>query len=930
MRVHPQALEMTCVASLKTCVPMKEFSSRRLAGQYAAITALVVGATLVRLPAEGILEGRAPYGLYFPIITLVAWFFGVGPTIFASVMSLAIAWYCFVPPQLVLRKAAAESASAIIFVMTAGALVALARVAAAARTSQAQLAAIVTHSDDAIVTKDLDGTIRTWNAGAQRIFGYAPQEIVGKPIWTLIPPDRRGEEEDILSRLRRGDRISHYETIRVSKTGNPLDVSLTISPLKNSSGRIVGVSKIARDISERRRAERALAEQREWFRVTLASIGDAVITSDRSGKVSFLNPVAERLTGYSLEQALGKPLGEVFRIVNESTREPIDSPAEKVLRSGAIIGLANHTALIAKDGAEYPIEDSAAPIVDDKGNTLGVVLVFHDVTDRRRTEDAIAEQREWLETTLESIGDAVIATDINSRIVFLNAVAEHLTGWGAGEAQGRDCGEVFRIVNENSRATVDSPVLRVLREGNVVGLANHTVLISRDGTEYPIDDSAAPIRGRDGRVIGVVIVFHDISERHRAEKERQQGERDREQLLQSERAARTEAERANRLKDDFVAAISHELRTPLNAILGWTQLLMNKPHDVASVARGLAVIERNTQLQAKLISDLLDLSRIMSGKLRLELQLIDLASVLDAALEAALPAAEAKRITLQRHVEDRSAKVAGDALRLQQVFTNLLTNAIKFTGEGGKVSVSLAHDDDGAHALVTVSDTGVGIKPEFMPYLFDRFRQADSSTTRRYGGLGLGLTIVKHLTELHGGSVSAHSEGQDRGATFTVRFPVGQSVRVGLPANDPPQRLRRTGAAEVRIDGIKVLVVEDDPDTREFVDRLLAEAGAHVIAVPSAAAAFDCLRRDRPDLLVSDIGLPDEDGYGLIQRIRQLPASEGGRIPAIAVTAFARTEDRRRALQSGFQSHVAKPVDPAELLASIASFAQMVRPDTIA
>jgi PAS domain S-box-containing protein len=908
---------------------MKGFSSLRPAGQYAAISALVVAATVVRLPAEGILAGRAPYGLYFPIITLVAWFFGVGPTLFASAISFAIAWYSFVPPQLVWRKPAAEDASALIFVLTAGALVGLARLASAARRSQAQLAAIVTHSDDAILTKDLDGTIRTWNAGAQRIFGYAPHEMIGKPIWMLIPPDRRAEEEDILNRLHRGERISHYETIRLSKTGAPLDVSLSISPLKDSSGRIVGASKIARDISERRRAERALAEQREWLRVTLASIGDAVITSDRSGNISFLNPVAARLTGYSSEEAVGKPLSEVFKIVNESTREPIDNPVDKVLRSGAILGLANHTALIAKDGSEYPIEDSAAPIVDDEGNTLGVVLVFHDVSERRRNEDAIAEQREWLATTLESIGDAVIATDINSRIVFLNAVAEHLTGWRAHEAKGRECAEVFHIVNESSRSTVDSPVLRVLREGNVVGLANHTALISRDGTEYPIDDSAAPIRGRDGRVIGVVLVFHDISERRRAEKERQQGERDREQLLQSERAARTEAERANRLKDDFVAAISHELRTPLNAILGWTQLLMNKPHDIASVERGLAVIERNTQLQAKLISDLLDLSRIVSGKLRLELQLIDLAQVVDAAIDAARPAAQAKRIALQRRVDDRSAKVAGDALRLQQVFTNLLTNAIKFTGEGGSVTVCLEIEDD-AHAVVTVTDTGVGINPEFMPYLFDRFRQADSSTTRRYGGLGLGLTIVKQLTELHGGSVSAHSDGRDRGATFAVRLPVGQSVRLDVPAHDTLHHSRKPGAAEVRIDGIKILVVEDDPDTREFVERLLAEAGAHVIAVASAAAAFDCLRRERPDLLVSDIGLPDEDGYALIHRIRGLPDAEGGRIPAIAVTAFARAEDRRRALQSGFQSHVAKPVDPAELLASIVSFAQMVRPSPAA
>jgi PAS domain S-box-containing protein len=768
----------------------------RFATPYGVATALVIVATLLRLPAERVLEGRAPYGLYFPVIVAVAWLFGVWPTVFASLLSLAAAWFFFLSPEFSLAAAnSGDRASVVLFLVTAGVLVALARWAARTRRALGQLAAIVRYSDDAIITKDLDGTIRTWNAGAQRIFGYRAEETAGKPIWMLIPPERRDEEEQILSRLRRGERVEHFETVRIAKNGERLEVSLTISPILDASGAVIGASKIARTIGERRRAERALAEQREWFRVTLSSIGDAVITTDRAGNVSFLNPMAERLTGYTSTEAIGQPLARVFNIVNERTREPVESPADEVLRTGTIIGMANHTSLIARDGTEHPIEDSAAPIVDDELKTIGVVLVFHDVSERRRAENA-----------------------------------------------------------------------------------------------------------------------------------RQEAERDRDQLLASERAARGDAERANRVKDDFVAALSHELRTPLNAILGWTQLLRRKSQDPATLERGLSVIERNTQLQAQLISDLLDISRIMSGKLRLESQAVELATVIDAAVEAARPMADGKRIVIRRNLDGRAAPVPGDPGRLQQVVSNLLTNAIKFSPEGSAVSVALVQED--SHATITVSDTGIGIKADFVPFLFERFRQADSSITRRYGGLGLGLPIVKQLTELHGGSVAAHSAGEGQGATFTVRLPLGVPRANATPAPDrAPDGPGRPSSTEVRIEGVRVLLVEDEPDTRDLMERLLAEAGCQVVAVASAAAAIDSLRTARPDILVSDIGLPDEDGYSLMKRVRQVPASDGGNIPAIAVTAFARAEDRLRALQSGFQAHVSKPVDPAALLASIASLAQTRRPE---
>jgi PAS domain S-box-containing protein len=787
-------------------------------------------------------------------------------------------------------------------------------------TDLAHLAAIVATSDDAIISKDLQGTIRSFNPAAERLFGYAAKEAIGRPVTILIPPDRQEEETDILARLCRGERIDHYESVRVTKTGASIEVSLTVSPIRDSSGKVVGASKIARDITERNRLIRALAAQQEWFRVTLGSIGDGILAADPQGRVTFLNPTAEKLTGWSAVEASGRPMEDVFHIVNETTRKVVENPAQKVLRSGAIIGLANHTVLISRDGTERPIADSAAPIHDESGRILGVVVAFRDASEERRAEQAIAEQREWFETTLRSIGDGVIAVDVRGVIAFMNPIAEHLTGWEFESARGRRCEEVFRIVHDPSRRAVESPVSRVLQEGNVIGLANHTILIAADGTERPIDDSGAPIRTSGGRIVGVVLVFRDVTERRRSEIEKQEAAVERERLLGRERAARAEAEQANHTKDEFVAMVSHELRTPLNAILGWTEVLRTKPHDAAALHHGLAVIARNTRSQAQLISDLLDMSRIVGGKLYLDVENVSITDLITTSVESIEPAAADKKVEIRRRLSDEDLHTLGDPARLQQVFWNLLSNAVKFTPEGGSVEVA-AHRVNGTVEIV-VSDTGIGVRSEHLGSIFERFRQSTSTTTRRYGGLGLGLSIAKHLVELHGGAISVFSAGANQGARFTVTLPVRvMKTAEAKPASEDSPTLDQSD--RITLGNIKVLLVEDQADTREIVREILESHGAQVFVAASAAHALAQVDGIGPDLLLSDIGLPDMDGYELVAEIRRRTDALS-KIPAIALTAFARSEDRARAMRAGYQTHLAKPVEPAELLITVASFCRLI------
>jgi signal transduction histidine kinase/ActR/RegA family two-component response regulator len=462
------------------------------------------------------------------------------------------------------------------------------------------------------------------------------------------------------------------------------------------------------------------------------------------------------------------------------------------------------------------------------------------------------------------------------------------------------------------------------------------ILLTSGGNDVEPHFSAVERFGPDGNVtllerpIRVVTLCSTARVALRARR-RQYEVRDllgqREEVLASERAARAESERAGRMKDEFLATLSHELRTPLNAIVGWCSLLQSGADDEAELAQGLETIERNARAQTRIIEDLLDMSRIISGKIRLDVRACDIADIVQAAVDTVRPAAEAKEITLQAILDTHIENLSGDPNRLQQVFWNLLTNAIKFTPKGGVVRVTLQRVK--SHLEISVADSGNGIAAEFLPLVFDRFRQADSSTTRHHGGLGLGLAIVKQLVELHGGNVHAKSAGPRQGATFTVVLPLAavlskSNADTPVVVHDPEAPPRSAWKTEIRLTDVKVVVVDDEPDARDVVRRLLEGCEADVRVAGSAAEALELIRAYRPDVLVSDIGMPGEDGYSLIRRLRALPADEGGAIRAIALTAYARSEDRVQVLRGGFQMHAVKPVEPAELLAMVASLARPV------
>lgn len=527
--------------------------------------------------------------------------------------------------------------------------------------------------------------------------------------------------------------------------------------------------------------------------------------------------------------------------------------------------------------------------------------------ERKAAQEALAESEDRYRQLVELSPDTIFVQS-EGEIVFINSAGVKLFGAATPEElMGKP---VLDLFHPEEREIVKERIRRLLEERKQAPLLEEKIL-RLDGTVADVEVTASPFTHQGQPA--VLVVVRDISERQRAEEERAG-------LLLRERAARAEAEAASRLKDEFLSTLSHELRTPLSAILGWAELLRNLRFDEATVSHALETIVRNTKSLVKLIEEILDVSRIVNGNLSLNVSPVNLAAIVEAATESLRYAAEAKNIRVESALDRAVEPVAGDRERLQQVVWHLLSNAIKFTPKGGRVAVTLRGAE--SFAEIKVTDTGAGISPDFLPHVFERFRQADSTSTRSHGGLGLGLALVRHLVELHGGIVRADSAGAGQGAAFTVRLPLaewgagrpasGVGEKQPAPPPMPPSPLA----------GLRVLVVEDDADTSELIATVLEGHDAKVTAVSSVREALAEIERSRPDVLVSDIGMPGEDGYSLIRKLRAMEAGQGWRIPAAALTAYAKAEDRTRALSAGFQMHISKPVEPAQLAAAVATLAE--------
>jgi PAS domain S-box-containing protein len=524
----------------------------------------------------------------------------------------------------------------------------------------------------------------------------------------------------------------------------------------------------------------------------------------------------------------------------------------------------------------------------------------------RQTRKQLAASRQELRGSearyrllIESLRDyAVIMLDDFGVVTSWNIGAERLLGYTAEEILDRSS-RVFFTPEDQARGEFEREIRTALQTGRSDDDRWH---LRKDGTRFFVTGMMIDLKDDEDRHIGLAKIMRDITDRKLANAER-------ERLLENERSARAEAERTGRLKDDFLATLSHELRTPLNAILGWTQVLKETGQDPEELAQGLEVIDRNTRLQAALIEELLDMNRIVSGKVRLTIEPVDLVKLARAAVESMSTATATKKIRLYYSAETNAVEIPGDHDRLHQVLLNLLSNALRFTPENGEIEISVEMLPDSA--ALTVRDTGSGIRPEFLPHVFERFRQADASTTRRHGGLGLGLAIVRQLVELHGGTVAASSAGEGRGSVFRVSLPRQRSVALTPPPGTArPQGNAYRGRADLR--GIKVLVVDDEPDSASLVKRVLEDCHADVQSATSMEEALRKFTAYHPDVLLSDIGMPEHDGYELIRRVRELPGGEG--VPAAALSALARAEDVDRALHAGFQTHVAKPLEPSALV----------------
>jgi PAS domain S-box-containing protein len=628
------------------------------------------------------------------------------------------------------------------------------------------------------------------------------------------------------------------------------------------------------------------------YRKSVETIRDyAIFMIDPDGLVTNWNRGAEHILRYTETEILGKHASKFFTAEDRAKDVP-----QKEMNTAAATGRAEDERWhVRSDGSRFWASGVMTAVRDGAGNLIGFSKVMRDMTERNR----LTEERDRFFTLSM---DLLCIVRLDGKFQRVNPAFETLLGYSEEELLTT---YLFELIHPDDRAKTETGYQKLSQGEPITFMENR--LICKDGSYkwlawsyYPVpeDDLAFGV----GRDMTQVKQMQDVF-RLRAE----------------------ELEEANRVKDEFLATLSHELRTPLSSILGWSRILRSKQLSETDRERAIQIIQRNAESQSKLIEDLLEVSRIITGKLKIEFKPVTLADIVDTMINSLQPAADVKHLQLETAIDPTAGPILGDPARLQQIVTNLLSNAIKFTPEHGRIEIQLRRIN--SHARLQIRDTGIGILPKDLPHIFERFRQADSSNIRTHGGLGLGLAIVDYLVRQHGGEVYAQSEGAGKGATFIVEFPLTASEvvssdlgRVDLFSEQARLMLENPETfTERQLDGLRILVVEDDADTRELLEVILARCGATVRAVASSYAALNEITHFIPDVLISDIGMPGESGYDLIKKIRSLEPEQGGRVPAVALTAYAGAADRRRALLAGFQTHLAKPVEPDELLAVVAS-----------
>ncbi|MBW4546687.1 MAG: PAS domain S-box protein [Symplocastrum torsivum CPER-KK1] len=802
----------------------------------------------------------------------------------------------------------------------AGIAIARQRAESALRESEERFRTFFEEAPIGISVVDLSGRFLTVNKTYCEMLGYSAPELHQLTFAAITHPNDVQTDVVYAEQLFKGEiPIYQIEKRYIKKNGESLWVNLTSAMVSDQDGTVCFGLGMVEDITERKRTEEALSETNQTLQALIQACPLAItVFSLDDGKVKMWNPAAEQIFGWSEQEAVGHFLPSV----SEDKQAEFLANLDFIRQGNTFTGMEARRQ--KKGGSEIDISVWAAPLRDAEGN-VSCMSIVADISERKRTEAALKESEERFRKLAEKVCVIPWEADATTgRFTYVGPQSLQILGYPLSDWY------TDSFWSEHIHPEDRDWAIQYCLDCSAI-LENYEFeyrMLAADGRVVWLYDIVNVVRSEDEPSVlrGFMI---DITERKRVEAER-------EQLLVSEQAARSEAESANRMKDEFLATLSHELRTPLNAMLGWTQLLRTRKFNEATAARALETIDRNTKSLAVLIEDVLDVSRIIRGKLHLNTRPVELTSMIEAAIDTVRPAAQAKDIRIESRLDSSIEPILGDGNRLQQVVWNLLSNAVKFTPKGGRVEVQLSivssqlawtmdnrQQTMDKYVQIQVSDTGKGIAPEFLPHVFDRFRQENSSTTRAYGGLGLGLAIVRHLVELHGGTVHADSLGEGQGATFSVQLPL-VTVLTDVTNQSP---VESTVEDSVPLDnlpdlkGLRVLVVDDEADARDLLTTILGQYGVEVTPVATASEVLEVLPRLKPSVLVSDIGMPGQDGYALIRKIRALDAEQGGQIPAVALTAYARAEDRIRALASGFQLHMPKPVNPEELVAVVANLA---------